>query len=112
MKVFLRLLLMVAVLCSLGFGQNASAQARPVEVSVTNYTTAQPFGPVSCIVHDPEFSLYELGEAANAAVKSIAEDAVTSDLEALVDADPAAKAARGGRWAHRTRAHRYGPWWT
>jgi len=91
MKVFLGLSLMVAVLFSLGLRQDASAQTKPVEVTVTNYTTGQPFGPVSCVVHDPEFSLYELGEAANTAVESIAEDAVTSDLQALVDADPAAK---------------------
>jgi len=83
-------------LLALGFHSEGWAGTKAVRVSVTNYTSHQHFSPPQCVVHDSTFSLYELGQAASTALESIAEDAVDSDLVALVAAESGAKSLVGG----------------
>lgn len=82
---------LLAAALVLGMNSQTWARSKSVEVVVTNYTTAQPFSPIACVVHDRSFAIYELGEAANQALESIAEDAITDDLETLVASEPGAK---------------------
>jgi len=83
--------LLSAAAVVLGLNSAALAGSKGVEVVVTNYTAGQPFSPIACVVHDGTFSIYELGQPASPALESIAEDAVVSDLQDLVDAEDSAK---------------------
>lgn len=84
--------LLAAAVAGFGLSDEALARSKAVEVSVTNYTAGQPFSPITCVVHDRTFSIYQLGQAAGAGLESIAEDAIADDLaEEVAQSNGAAK---------------------
>lgn len=69
----------------------ATAQQGPVrtyEVTITNLTGGQIFGPSLVIVHNRKFSLFELGSPASPGVAAMAEDAVLDTLMGELAGDP------------------------
>lgn len=66
---------------------NASDESgRHYEVSVTNLTQAQILSPFLVSVHSQAFPIYTLGAKASPELAAIAQDADTSGLEALLNA--------------------------
>lgn len=90
-RILCRSLLAAAVAMSALSG-GALAAGKAVEVSVTNYTSGQPFSPITCVVHDHTFSIYQLGQPASLALEKIAEDAKAGALEQdVADSNGAAR---------------------
>lgn len=59
---------------------------RDYEVTITNITKSQIFTPILAVTHDPDLSLFELGEAASPELATIAESGNIAPLRALLDA--------------------------
>jgi len=53
--------------------------------TVSNLTNAQPMSPAAVIVHNLDFSIFELGEPASVALESLAEGGDNTDLLASAD---------------------------
>lgn len=68
----------------------ASAQATPApfQVTITNITPSQIFGPPLVISHSRDFSLFTVGQPASPGVAEMAEEATLGTLMAELEAHP------------------------
>ncbi len=61
-----------------------SAMAAEFEVEITNITRGQTFTPILVVAHDPDISLFQLGQPALPELAELAESGATGPLEALL----------------------------
>jgi len=65
-----------------------SALARQYEVTITNLTPGQPLTPPVVATHRGNHAIFDIGHAASAEVREIAENGNSAPLLTLLDADP------------------------
>lgn len=80
---------LITMICALLLSAPAMAGDKQYEVTVTNITKGQSFTPLLVVSHDPEVSLFELGEAASSELATIAETGNITPLRDVLDAAPA-----------------------